>query len=227
MQWSQTTPGRVLNNNNGLREISHSITGGALAAQGRSPLTSSPYYLTCMDTDDGLCDSQATGCHMKPPKPSLPLFAGRSATCLHHSSVSTSQRCAPTPQTAQTSAEWSSALPSSKKQQRRPGATALSSVPSAMTRCPQPPFVPALHQRNHTTPDKTLPGHTKCHPRLHDIAMKIVPAAFAAPPPSPTVARLKVLRTWVFSPSTGLPARTRSLVQPTTSSTTLPSAGRE
>ncbi|CEO59731.1 hypothetical protein PMG11_04396 [Penicillium brasilianum] len=32
--YSKTTPGKVLNNNNGLREISHSITGGALAAQG-------------------------------------------------------------------------------------------------------------------------------------------------------------------------------------------------
>ena len=30
----QTTPGKMLNANPGLREICHSITGGALAAQG-------------------------------------------------------------------------------------------------------------------------------------------------------------------------------------------------
>ncbi|KAJ5174227.1 uncharacterized protein N7482_000104 [Penicillium canariense] len=34
MGYSKTTPGKVLNSNTGLREISHSITGGALAAQG-------------------------------------------------------------------------------------------------------------------------------------------------------------------------------------------------
>ena len=30
----QTTPGKMLAQNNGLRDICHSITGGALAAQG-------------------------------------------------------------------------------------------------------------------------------------------------------------------------------------------------
>ena len=32
---TQTTPAKMLNQNPGLKEITHSITGGALAAQGK------------------------------------------------------------------------------------------------------------------------------------------------------------------------------------------------
>jgi hypothetical protein len=39
----QTTPAKMLNMNPGLKEITHSITGGALAAQGRLPIFNLPH----------------------------------------------------------------------------------------------------------------------------------------------------------------------------------------
>ena len=44
----QTVPAKMLNNNPGLREICHSITGGALAAQGT---LSSLNLLALLDSD--------------------------------------------------------------------------------------------------------------------------------------------------------------------------------
>ena len=68
---TQTTPAKMLNRNPGLREICHSITGGSLVAQGKGPLPS--ILRTTID------HNQDIGCPMKPPKPLLPLSAGRCA----------------------------------------------------------------------------------------------------------------------------------------------------
>ena len=62
----QTTPAKMLNRNPGLRDICHSITGGALVAQGSKTLRESS-----IDTDL----SQATGFHMRRLKPLHPLSA--------------------------------------------------------------------------------------------------------------------------------------------------------
>ena len=61
---TQTTPAKMLNGNPGLREISHSITGGALAAQGKD---SSPHKAGEMHADS----VQAIGFHSKQQKQSL------------------------------------------------------------------------------------------------------------------------------------------------------------
>lgn len=82
----QTMPAKLMSANPGLREISHSITGGAITAQGRDLFLISLAWL--------IVAIQDTGCRTKRPKPLQRPFVMRFALCSLQSSALTSQQCA-------------------------------------------------------------------------------------------------------------------------------------
>lgn len=69
-KYSKTMPAKMLNMNPGLRDITHSITGGSIMAQGKHSVPNL-YNDTPRPQQPLTRPLQATGCPMRVPKPSV------------------------------------------------------------------------------------------------------------------------------------------------------------